>query len=388
MPRVNGGKVYLRRSLIIFQFCISLILLITTIDVWRQLKYMKTRDLGFDTDNILLVALNDEKVYAEQEAVKRKLLQYPQIMDISATHNIPGGEINHTYISFETRDSMKALLINSMFVDQPFANVIKLRFVEGKNFDNSMKRDSAYVILNESARRQLDYNNAVGKKVYGGLYYGGFHGRIVGVVEDFHAQSLHMSIRPMALVLGTFGRPEGKSKFLMIKVKPGSMDSTIRFIRQTFESYGQGYPFSYTFLNEKFNAQYQKEERQMTLFNSFTVISIFTSLLGLIGLATFFMQQRIREICIRRISGATMKDLFYILSKDYMTLVVIAWLLACPVAYIVTRQWLSTFAYHVSLRPYSFIVAGFTAILFVMIAVLIQTIAVINVKPASVLRHE
>jgi|GEM_PF-2186648 ABC-type antimicrobial peptide transport system, permease component len=385
------GKVRLRRSLIIFQFSISTAMLLGTITIRQQLAYLKSRDLGIDTRHVLLVNLTDEKIYAQQDSIKHILQQHPDIEKVSATNNIPGGGLNHTYISFEQPNGMKAHLMNSMYVDRDFADVIRLQFLQGHNFDTSMKldNDSAFVIINESAMHQLGYSNAVGKKIFGGVYYGSKRGRIVGVVKDFHATSLHNTITPMALTLGTLGRPEGRSKYLMLKLRDSSrMDSAVAFVKRTYMQYGQGAPFTYSFLEQRFNAQYRKEEKQMLLFNCFTAISLFTSLLGLIGLAAFFMKQRNKEISIRIISGASPRDIFFILSKDYTHLIIYAWLFACPATYVFMRQWLATFAYHISVGPGLFIAAGAIMLLVVWVAAAWQTWMTIRyMRPAEVLRY-
>lgn len=380
----------IRRVLIVLQFSISMVMLIVTFHIWRQLVFMKTSDLGFNSKNVLLIPLNDEKVYLDQDLVKHALLKNPDILGVAVAHNVPGSGVNHTYISFESADTMKALLINSMFVDAGFADVLQLKFTEGHNFDSNFKinKDSTYIIINESARKDLGYENAIGKKINGGTYYGGVKGHIIGVVKDFHALSLHEPTRPMALILGTLGRPEGKSKFMMVKLKPRYKSSTIDFIRKTYLAYGQGYPFHSLFLDEQFNAQYQKEEKQMTLFDCFTIISLFTSLLGLVGLAIFFVEYRTKEICIRRISGASTREIFYEFSKDYGLLIIIAWLLACPVAYFVVYNWLHAFAYHIKFNLYPYLGAGLIVSLLVFVVLIIQTKVLIRMKPADILRHQ
>ena len=382
-------KARLRQGLIIFQFSISIVMLIATITIRQQLGYVKKQDLGFDATNVLLVSFNDEKVYAEQESVKRVLRQNPSILALSATHNVPGAGLNHTYINFEQTTGNKRWLINSMFVDEHFPRLMGLTFVEGGTFDSSMKADTtnAYVIINESAKKQLGYDVAVGKKIDGGKHYGDKRGHIIGVVKDFHAMSLHTPIQPMALVLGTLGRPAGKSRYLMIKLSPGNTDRTINFIRGTYTSHGQGYPFHFTFLDQQFNVQYQKEEKQVKLFNAFTAISLFTSLLGLVGLATYYMKQRRKEICIRRISGASVTHIFFLLSKDYSRLIIIAWIIACPVSLLVLSQWLDTFAYHITLAPTTFFIAGGVVLIIVLLAVLVQTLFAVRLRPADVLRY-
>jgi putative ABC transport system permease protein len=386
-----GSKPTLRKSLVVIQFAITISMLIATIVIARQLRFLKRENLGFDTTRMLVVSLDDEKVNKEQAAVKADLLKNSNILKVSMSHNIPGNEINHTYISFETPKGMHGHLINSMFVDQYYLKAMDLKLIQGRDFDSSMisRLDTnAFIIINESAAKFLKYDKPVGKKINTGAHYGLRTGEIIGVVRDFHASSLHQPIGPLVLALGTLGRPEGKSKFLTIKLRSENIDSTIAFIEKTYMSYGQGYPFQYSFLDQVFNDQYKKEEKQRILFDWFAALSIFSSFLGLVGLASFFIRQRAKEICIRRLSGAATYHIIRTLSFDFVRLTIIAWLIAAPIAYWAMSKWLGMFAYHISISLPVLVIPGLATLLLVFSTITLHALVAVRRSPAKVLRYE
>lgn len=388
---ISKHKPTLRRSLVVVQFTLSIIMLVATMVVAKQLHYVKNQDLGFDKNQVLVVSLNDQKANLNKEKIKTALLENPNIDHVSTSFNIPGSEINHTYTSFETSRGMVPILINSLFVDYDYVNAMGLKLVEGKGFDSSMiptLDTCAYAILNESAVKMLGWKHAVGKRISTAKTYGFRYGYCVGVVRDFHVSSLHDSITPLMLALGTMGRPQGKSNFLLVSVKSTAINNTISFIRQVYESFSLGYPFEYTFMDEWFNRQYTKEEKQKILFNWFAGLSIFISCLGLIGLASFSTRQRTREICIRKISGASVLNIVLLLSADFIRLVFIALVIAIPVAYYVMNRWLKGFAYHTDIGWLIFFIAGMLALLIVIATIGIQSFIAANKDPATVLKYE
>jgi putative ABC transport system permease protein len=278
-----------------------------------------------------------------------------------------------------------------MFVDQYYLKAMDLKLIEGRDFDSSMvdRLDTnAFIIINESAVKFLGYDKPVGKKINTGEHYGLRTGEIIGVVKDFHASSLHQPIGPLVLALGTLGRPEGKSKFLTIKLRSEDIDNTIAFIEKTYMSYGQGYPFQYSFLDQVFNDQYKKEEKQRILFDWFAALSIFSSFLGLVGLASFFIRQRAKEICIRRLSGAATYHIIRTLSFDFVRLTIIAWIIAVPVTYWAMSQWLEMFAYHIKITLPVLILPGLAALLLVVLTVSFQALRAVRKNPSTVLRYE
>lgn len=387
---IGSGNPVLRKVLVVAQFSISIVMLIATIVIAQQLNFVKHRDLGFDKDRMLLVDLNDQRVNAQKEAFKDSLRKNPDILRVSAAYNVPGSELNHTYINIEADTGFVPILTNSLFVDYDYVDVMGLTLKEGRDFDSSMIATldtSAYLIANESAARMLG-GNVVGKKVETGYYYGMRRGHIIGVVKNFHAASLHDTIKPIFLSLGTVGRPEGRTNFLSIKVKAGKLQQTIAYVGNAYQAWGQGSPFKYTLLDEAFNKQYEKEEKQRVLFNWLTGLSIFISVLGLIGLTAFFMRQRAKEISIRKISGATLMDILLLLSRDFIRLVFISLLFAMPLAYFIMKIWLSNFAYHISISWIVFAISAFTMIAMVTVTVYVQLIFAYYKRPAAVLRHE
>lgn len=388
---ISKNKPTLRKSLVVIQFALSIIMLVATMVVARQLHYVKNQDLGFDKDQVLVVSLNDQKANFNKEKIKAALLENPNITRVTTSYNIPGGEVNHTHTSFETPNGMVPVLIPSLFVDYDYVEAMGLKLVEGRGFDSSMVPTldtCAYAILNESAVKMLGWKHAAGKRITTSKTYGLRHGYCVGVVKDFHVSSLRDSITPLMLALGTMGRPQGKSNFLLVSVKSASINNTISFIRQVYGSFSLGYPFEFTFMDEWFNRQYSKEEKQKILFNWFAGLSIFISCLGLIGLASFSTRQRTKEICIRKISGASVMNIVLLLSADFIKLVFIALAFAIPVAYYVMNRWLQGFAYHTDIGWFIFFIAGALALLIVMATIGIQSVIAANKDPATVLKYE
>jgi len=387
---VGSGRPVLRKVLVVMQFSISIMMLIAAIVIARQLSYVKHRDLGFDKDRMLLVNLNDQKINAKKEKFKKTLLRNPDILKVSAAYNVPGSEINHTYINIEADTGFVPVLTNSLFVDYDYISVMGLTLKEGRDFDSSMLPTldtAAYLIANEAAAKMLG-GRVVGKRIETGYYYGLRRGHIIGVVKDFHAASLHDTIKPLFLSLGTVGRPEGRTNFLSVKVKAGRLTEAVDYIRDAYEAMGQGSPFRYTLLDDAFNKQYEKEEKQRTLFNWLTGLSIFISALGLIGLTAFFMRQRAKEISIRKISGATITDMLVLFSGDFIRLVYISLIISLPLSYWIMNRWLDNFAYHIRIRWTFFAVAAGVMLLLVFATVFVQLLFAFYRKPADVLRHE
>jgi putative ABC transport system permease protein len=386
-----GKETAIRSSLVILQFSISIFMLIAMLIIGGQLRFMKKQRLGFDTERVVVVDLDDEKVNHQQGLVKKALLQNSNVLNVSMSHNIPGGEINNTYITFETPAGMHGHLINSLFVDPYYVKTMGLKLKEGRDFDSSMVPHldtTAFIIINESAKKFLGYDKAVGKKINTGLHYGLRTGEIIGVIEDFHASGLHQPIKPLVLGLGTLGRPEGKKKFLTIKLRSQDIGNTLLFIEKTYKSFGQGYPFHYRFMDQAFNAQYAKEEKQKVLFGLLAGLSIFSSLLGLMGLASFVVGRRAREIAVRRVSGAGAFHIAGTLVTGFVRLTVMAWLIAAPVSWLVMHSWLSLFAYHTYVGLLDILLPGVAALLLVIVVVVLHTWIAVRKDPASVLRYE
>jgi putative ABC transport system permease protein len=402
-----GKKLTLTKSLVIAQFSISIIMLIATLVVSKQLNYLRKQDLGFNKEQVLVVPLKDPVMMVNTERLKTELLKNPNIAKVSASFNIPGEELNHTHLVFETQIGMEPKLMNSMFVDYDFIDVLGLKLIEGQNFDKSMMSQldtTVFAVVNESAARMLGWSSGAGKKMESGHTYGQRKGHCIGVVKDFNVSSLHEEIPPMVFALGTLGRAGKIMRYLMIRLNttsrtPGyecntdysiakNMNETISYVEKTYKSFSQGYPFEYSFLDENFNQQYRKEEHQNILFNWFAGLCIFISCLGLMGLASFSTKQRTKEISIRRISGASVTNIVVLLAKDFIKLVMASFVIAMPIANYTMNKWLQNFAYRTDKGWIVFALSGAIAICIALITISVQTIRAANKDPATVLKHE
>lgn len=385
------NKPSLRKSLVVIQFTLSIVTLIATIVVAHQLAYVKKKDLGFSKDQVLVVNLNDPAVKDRTEAIKDELKKNAGIETVSATRNIPGGEINHSYLEYESPAGMRPALLNAMWGDYDFPKVLNLKFTEGPGFNRSMleQADSTiFAVMNESAVRMFGWNHGNGKKVQSGKTYGFRKGSCVGVVRDFHSASLHERIAPLYIVIPPKHAYYAKYNYLCLKIKGNDIPQCIAYARQVYKSFSNDYPFEYSFLDESFNRQYEKEGRMNTLFNYFSGLCIFISCLGLLGLASFSTRQRTKEISVRKISGASVSDIILLLVKDFIWLVFIAFVIAIPVAYYAMNKWLQNFAYHIRIEWVPFAIAGVTALVVALVTISIHTFKAANKDPAIALKYE
>jgi putative ABC transport system permease protein len=404
-------KITLRKSLVVIQFSLSIIMLVSTMLVSKQLSYVKTQDLGFTKDQILLVDLDDPKLQSQTELLKAELLKNPAITAVSGSRNVPGSPMNNIYFMFEQPTGMEPKLITTMFVDYDYLKLMDIPILEGINYEQqmSLRLDSSiFIIPNESAVNALGYaytsncqpNNcatpenlagvigwntrAVGKRVNTSLSFPPVRkGECIGVVRDFHTASLHENIPPMVFSLTRKGFTN-----LSIKLHTNDIAGTISYVQKVFGTFSKGYPFNYSFLDETFNKQYAKEERTGVLFSWFSGLCVFISCLGLMGLASFSTIQRTKEIGIRKISGAGIRDIVILLSRDFMKLVFVAFIIAVPISWFAMNRWLQNFAYQTEIGVVIFIIAGVSAIAIALITISFHTFKAASSNPADVLKYE
>jgi putative ABC transport system permease protein len=381
------NKPTLRKALVVVQFSVSIVMLIATIVVTRQLSFVKNKDLGFSREQVLLISLNDPAIRSKTELIKTELLKNPSIRMVSASHNVPGSEMYKFYHKFETPEgNMEARLVTTMLTDYDYHGLMGFQFVAGTPYEKSMMPQldsSLFIIVNESAVKMLGWKDPIGKNVSTGNSGGLRKGKCIGVIKDFHTASLHEEIPPMVFRLARKG-----FYFLSIKISTGNIPGTINYVEQTMKSFTRGYPFEYSFLDESFNKQYAKDERQHTIFKWFAGLCIFISCLGLMGLASFSTKQRTKEIGIRKISGASVSDIVILISKDFVKLVLIAIIIAIPIAYYAMNKWLQNFAYHIEIGWAIFLVAGVIALLIALATISLHTIRAANKNPAGILKYE
>ncbi|MCP4580706.1 MAG: FtsX-like permease family protein [candidate division Zixibacteria bacterium] len=375
----SRGPVF-RRILVVVQFSVSIILVIGVIIISRQLDFMKSKDLGFDKEQIIYTRLNSGNV-DKYNALKAELLRNPDIVNVTASFQLPfnigsspGG------MDWEGRSPGHDLRINAALVGYDYFETFNMEMAEGRSFSRKFSTDSsAAYILNEEAVRQMGIESPVGKW----FSFWNSTGTIIGVVKDYHSTSLKNEINPIVLKIDTYWM-----NFMYLKVQSDNLTASIGAIQATWNRFNSGYPFEIRFLDETIDSQYRTEERLGSLVEYFTLVAIFISCLGLFGLASYMARQRTKEMGIRKVLGASVANLAMLLSKEYVILVGIANLIAWPIAYWAMNRWLENYAYRIALTFEIFAVAGVLAVIITWLTVGFQAIKVAIANPVETLRHE
>ncbi|MFV1884761.1 MAG: ABC transporter permease [Balneola sp.] len=371
--QVKGGKgnLFLRNILVIGQFTITIVLIIGSLVVYKQLDYVRTTDTGLNREQIISVSNRDSELWNQYETVKSSLLSNPSILEVSAS------QMNPVYMSsrttgteWEGKQEEEELAIYVSPVTFGFVELFDLQVIAGRDFsEEQYNENEADYLVNETTLRELGWTKeeALGKS----FYVWGNEGKIVGIVKDFNFQSLYQEITPLAIMLA----PEYDHRYALIKVSDKNLPETIAFLETTFTGFSPEYPFSYVFLDDSYERMYQSDLRLGTLFNYFTLLALVIASLGLFGLATFVTEQRTKEIGIRKVLGANLLHIISLLNKDFLKLVVLSFVIAAPIGWFVAQTWLKDFAFRIELSPVIFIIAGFLTI-----AVALATVSYKSVK--------
>jgi len=374
---VKGAR--LRKSLIVAQFSISMFLLITVVTVYNQLQYMKTHELGFDKEQIVFVNLSGE-VKGRYRTFRDKLLAHSQIQKI-ALGTLPGRVGTNRGYKWPGKEKEEDRGFYTMFVDAQTIEALGIEIVQGRNFSEEISTDTtnAY-ILNEAAVRELGWENPVGQPFH---MWDEEMGQVIGVVKDFHFKSLHQKIEPLVLDV----KPQW-SWTAAIRLAPGNPREALDFIGKQWQAIEPELPFSYNFLDEDFERLYRSEERLGKLFSSFTFLAIFVACLGLFGLAAFTTEQRTKEIGIRKVLGASVRDILLLLSRDFSMLVAVAFVVATPFAIIGANAWLQNFAYRMTPSVTAFLACGLSVLIIALITVSSQALRAALANPTKALKYE
>jgi putative ABC transport system permease protein len=385
--KAGGGSISFRKVLVITQFAISIILIITTAIVFQQLHYMQQKSLGFDKEHIVVIpynnALNDKF-----DAFRNALLANSNFKNTTRSSRIPTGRLLDDMGAYTlSGDSMRPANTDIKFVsvDYDFIPAYGISMAAGRNFSRGYGTDTLSFVLNESAVKALGWKTtqeAIGKD----FKYGNTRGHIIGVVKDFHFESMHQQIVPMVFEMF----PPSRYYFnnLSVKFSGNNIFSSLNYLEKTWRKFLPEIPWQYTFLDENFDALYQSEQRQGTIFTVFACIAIFIACLGLFGLSAFAITQRIKEIGVRKVLGADVSSIVALLSKDFLKLVMIAAIIAFPVAWYAMHNWLEDFAYRISIQWWVFLLAGIAALLVALITISFQAIKAAIANPVKSLRTE
>lgn len=375
------GKV-MRRILVVSQFAISIALIIGTIIIYRQIMFMKNQPLGFDKDQKMVVMLrNWEMVTENYEAVKTEFLRHPNVMNVTATSGVPGSMINRTWVFPYGEEDTKGQAFRSLRCDHDFTKVYGIDLVAGRHFNKKIPTDTYQTfILNETGVKAFGWNSpeeAIGKELWDNRY------QVIGVTKDFHWWGLQREIEPMIMRVV----PDLFRSFTFT-VKTTGMTDTISFLEQTYKSLFPGDLFEYFFVDSNFDLQYRAEERLGRIFQIFTGLGILIACLGLTGLASFIAEQRTKEIGIRKVLGSPVSGIVFLLSKEFTKWVLIANLIAWPVAYYSGRLWLQNFAYKVRLGLEVFLFSAALALMIALLSVSYQAFKAATANPIESLRYE
>lgn len=374
---IGRGNHFLRKVLVVGQFSFSVIFIICTIIIGKQLTYIQAKNLGMDKENVFRISLRNMR--RKYEAVKNDLLKEPSISGITATgQDVLQVGSNTTTNDWAGKDPGKTLLIFSLPVERDFLSVMHIKLMEGKGFGGT-PADSGYFLLNETAIREMGLKDPVGKPFT--LYK--TKGIIAGIVQDFHFKDMHQKIGPCAL----FWKPDWIGQ-LYVRTAGGHTAEAIAAVKKIWKSYNSAYPFEYNFLDDAYNKMYATDRRIGSLFKVFAFIAIFISCLGLFGLITYTAQLKTREIGIRKVLGATVLSVTGLLAKDFIGLVLLAILVASPVGWYFMDRWLQDFAYRISIGWWVFPLAGVLVLLIAVLTISFQAIKAALANPVKSLRTE
>jgi putative ABC transport system permease protein len=334
------------------------------------------------SEQVLAIPIRDTLIQTNYKSVKTEFLKNNGVLNVSAVSNIPGKNFNQNPIQWKGDD--ETLNVSELSVDHDFFATLGIPVTSGRSFSLDRESDEEFAyILNKEAASFFDWDSPIEQEV---TWYDDEitrDGKVIGVVENFHFQSLHKAIEPLIIHL----QPDVFNYFL-IKISPVNITESITYLKNTYQELDPNNDFTYFFLDDEFANLYQSEERIETIFSYFTLLSIFISCLGLFGLSAYDAERRTKEIGIRKVNGATMANIVILLSRDISRWVFIAFVIACPFGFFLMRGWLKNFAYQISISWWSFILTGIIVILIGLIAVSYQAVRAARRNPIETLRYE
>jgi putative ABC transport system permease protein len=378
------GKSALRKFLVVAQFSISIVLIIATMITYQQLQYMNNRDLGYNKNQVITLRYFNELV-PSYDAFYNELLKQSSIKNVSRSSRTPTGRLldSNGTAQIQQGDSLTNtnVVLKNIRADYDFFETYEVPFVAGRNFSREIKSDDSLAfVINEAAANMMGVTPE--EILTKDFQYGGVKGRCIGVVKDFHFESLHEPIVPMVFLPSQF------YSRVSIKIAGDKMTAGLEHIEKVWKEFLPHRPFEYTFLSDQYSNLYDTEQQQGQLFTIFSGLAILIACLGLFGLATFNTLQRVKEIGIRKVLGASVPNIVQLLSREIIVLVLIANVVAWPVAWYFMSEWLDGFAYKIGINVWLYLLAGFAAIMIALLTVSIQTIKAAMTNPANTLRYE
>lgn len=380
----------LRHGLVVVQFALSIILIVGTVVVWDQINHMKNAEMGFNKENIVVVPVqtsdfaNPDEAAVRLETFKQELARQSSVISVTSSSHVPGNWSGwFTFAWPQGGDPDKPMRVRLAFMDARYFETYGMKFKEGRNFiENSEVDREESVIINNAALQEFGWQTATGKTVRRGET----EFRVIGVVEDYNFQSLETDVKP---ILHFYRPPDnGVHNFISIKIKAAQMGATIGMINDEWNRLAPSRALNYFFADQNFSKLYQTQERLVAVAGAFSALAILIACLGLFGLAALMVTQRTKEIGVRKVLGATVPRIVLLLSKEYAGLVLLAFVVACPVAYFVMNRWLQEYAYRINIGVFTFVLAGILALTIAVLTVSYQVIRAALINPVDSLRYE
>jgi len=381
----NGRKGFsVRNLLVVGQFCAAIILIISSIVVYKQVNYVQNKKLGFNQEEIIYVPYLYQDIADSEEIIRNRLSAHPQIEKVSVIKNLPVNTIDQGPVDqWEGNKGEQSIYCYRNYVDHNFLDLFEMELVAGRNFSPAISTDSTQsYLLNESAIAALGWtpSSAIGKSFR--------TGKVIGVVKDFHFQPMDQGIEPQFMMFRAEANNDTDIGNVILKVKMDDLENTLAHIEATFKQVAPNLPVTYRFLDESLAQLYESEQRLGYAFNIFTVLAILIAAIGLFGLVSHSVVQRTKEIGIRKILGASATSIVQLLSKDFLLLVLASTVIATPVAWYLMQKWLQGFAYRVELQWWIFLLAGLVVIVIAMVTVSIQSLKAAWLNPVDSLQRE
>jgi putative ABC transport system permease protein len=369
-----------RSALITFQFVVSIIMIITTLIVSYQLSFLRNKNLGFNKDQIIVLPLHSNPTRSQSESMKNEILQQSGIVNATLSSIVPGGVKWVRSFRWEGQNAKDKNTMGYISADNDFGKTYQIQFLEGRDLSNTYSSDETTgFLINQAAQKKLSWKSPIGKKIETFEK----QGTVIGLMKDFHFKSLHEKIEPLVI----FNNP-GNFAYLSIRMKAENALDIIPAIENKWKSFFPDKPFEYFFLDEYWGKLYEKEQKTSNLFLCFSGLAIFIACLGLFGLAAFSAQNKTKEIGIRKVLGASVSGIVSHLSMEFLKWVIIANIIAWPVAYYITNKWLQDFAYRIDISWWVFVLSGGIALIIAIATVSVHAIKAAIANPIEALRYE
>ncbi|WP_315814976.1 ABC transporter permease [Paraflavitalea speifideaquila] len=374
---------WLRSTLVVFQFSISIVLIVGTIVVYNQLEYMRNRQIGYNRNEVLVLQ-NTYPLGRQVNSFRQQLQTIPGVENATVTTDLPTSATfnQNGWFTDATMDATKGIIMANYQIDEQYIPTLNMQMAAGRNFSKEHSTDSTGIILNEEAVKMLGFKDPLKETLYGSNNDQPVPYHVVGVVKDFNFSTMHNKVGPLVMQLA---RRNGN---IAVRVNTQHIPAILSSIEKQWKLAVPGEPFRYSFMDADFNNMYQAEQQTGKLFLTFAIIAILIGCLGLFGLVTYAAEQRTKEIGVRKVLGASVGGIVTMLSKDFARLVLIASIIAFPLAWWAMHQWLQDFAYRVSISWWVFALAGLAAVLIALITVCFQAIKAAMANPVKSLRSE